>query len=292
MSNIDCDQIILYGLVAMFSIYIYKTMFDGNTTQQFTIGGQDNSDALAALAESNNNNAENIANQINNINSKITNSNMQNANMANNVNKNIQNTINNAMKNNTANMVNMANNSSNNLPSNSVSGNDIPANNSGYVPAEFKAPEPGTNMDSVPKSYEVGSTKADSCFPQDILSSDDLLPKADAEAIKQFTEDQSIGDGILKGVNFLGAGYHVGVNSVGQSLRNANLQLRSEPPNPQTQISPWLNSSIAPDLQRRPLELTESCAKAEGVDSPSEIPGETTNDGTLINDNNENLNSI
>ena len=56
-------------------------------------------------------------------------------------------------------------------------------------------------------------------------------------------------------VNFLKAGYHVGINTVGTSLRNANLQVRSEPPNPQNQVSPWLNSTISPDLMRVPLEI-------------------------------------
>ena len=65
-----------------------------------------------------------------------------------------------------------------------------------------------------------------------------------------------------KGVNFLDAGFHVGVNTVGQSLRNANLQLRSEPPNPQVAVSPWSNTTIGPDLQRKPLELNESCPGA------------------------------
>ena len=58
----------------------------------------------------------------------------------------------------------------------------------------------------------------------------------------------------------LDAGFHVGVNSVGQSLRNANQQLRAEPPNPQVQVSPWMMSSIGPDLLRRPLEDGEGCA--------------------------------
>ena len=39
-----------------------------------------------------------------------------------------------------------------------------------------------------------------------------------------------------------------------RDTRNSNLQLRSEPPNPQTQVSPWLNSTIEPDLIRRPLD--------------------------------------
>ena len=41
---------------------------------------------------------------------------------------------------------------------------------------------------------------------------------------------------------------------VNQSLRNANLNLRSEPPNPQVKVSPWLQTTIEPDLNRRPLE--------------------------------------
>ena len=57
--------------------------------------------------------------------------------------------------------------------------------------------------------------------------------------------------------NFLNAseaGRHMGVNTVGSSLRNANLQLRSEPANPRTNVSPWLQTTIEPDLERKPLE--------------------------------------
>ena len=63
------------------------------------------------------------------------------------------------------------------------------------------------------------------------------------------------GDGDLSQVNLLKAGHHMGIDTVGTSLRNANLQVRSEPPNPQAQVSPWGNSTITPDLMRVPLEL-------------------------------------
>jgi hypothetical protein len=56
-------------------------------------------------------------------------------------------------------------------------------------------------------------------------------------------------------MNFLEAGYHYGINTVGQTLRNANLQLRSEVPNPQVQVSPFLQTTIEPDLSRRVLEI-------------------------------------
>jgi hypothetical protein len=38
-------------------------------------------------------------------------------------------------------------------------------------------------------------------------------------------------------------------------MKNPNLQLRSEPPNPQLNIGPWNNSTFAPDLMRTPLEV-------------------------------------
>ena len=56
-------------------------------------------------------------------------------------------------------------------------------------------------------------------------------------------------DGLLK------AGYHIGIDSIGSSLRNANLQIRSEPPNPQVYVGPWNMSTITPDFMRPPLEI-------------------------------------
>jgi hypothetical protein len=37
------------------------------------------------------------------------------------------------------------------------------------------------------------------------------------------------------------------------------MQIRSEIPNPQNNVSPWLNSTLAPDLLRKPLEIGEDC---------------------------------
>ena len=60
----------------------------------------------------------------------------------------------------------------------------------------------------------------------------------------------------LKNVGMLNAGHHVGINTVGSSLRNANLQIRSEPVIPQTKnVGPWNNTTIEPDNLRRALEI-------------------------------------
>ena len=110
-------------------------------------------------------------------------------------------------------------------------------------------------------------TPTRSCYPQDSLSPKDLLPTDDAKNIGDFNKDYPISEGILKGVNFLEAGYQVGVNTVGQSLRNANRQIRSEPPNPQVSVSPWMNTTIGPDLDRQPVEVGEDCYASIGNNS-------------------------
>lgn len=80
----------------------------------------------------------------------------------------------------------------------------------------------------------------------------DLLP---ADQNNEWAKLNPTGAGDLNSVNLLKAGHHTGIDTVGSSLRNANLQVRSEPPNPTNQVSPWGNTTIEPDLMRVPLEL-------------------------------------
>ena len=90
------------------------------------------------------------------------------------------------------------------------------------------------------------------------LQAADLLPTDQAKAIQEFNIAKPIGEGILEDINSLKAGYHIGVDTVGQTLRNANRQVRSEPPNPQVNVSPWMNTTIAYDNMRKPLEIGEN----------------------------------
>jgi len=91
-----------------------------------------------------------------------------------------------------------------------------------------------------------------SCAKQQVVDPAELLPK---DANSEFSKLNPMGSGDLKNVSLLKAGWHIGINTVGQSLRNANLQLRSEPPNPQLNTGPWNQSTITGDMQRRPLEI-------------------------------------
>jgi len=124
-----------------------------------------------------------------------------------------------------------------------------------------RASEPmGNNEMSLPVQFNRTPSQ---CYPQNTLTAQDLLPVEESKEISEFNQNYPIGEGVIKGINFLSSGYHVGVNTVGQSLKNANRQLRSEPPNPQVSVSPWMNSSIGPDLLRRPLEVGDSCGKSQ-----------------------------
>jgi hypothetical protein len=86
------------------------------------------------------------------------------------------------------------------------------------------------------------------------LTAEDLLPLKQENTWTKVNPSAVTND--LKSHNFLVSKHHFGIDTVGQSLKNANLGLRSEPPNPQHTVSPWLQSSIDNrDHFRRPLEL-------------------------------------
>jgi hypothetical protein len=96
---------------------------------------------------------------------------------------------------------------------------------------------------------------ANDCFPKDRLTVDDLLPKDAANS--KWAQVAPSGKGNLNDQNFLTAGFNIGVDTVQSSLRNANLQLRSEPPIPKGDGWGIHMSTIDPDLMRKPLDTSE-----------------------------------
>lgn len=102
-----------------------------------------------------------------------------------------------------------------------------------------------TEMAGVP-SFTGNNSNASNQNPAD------LLPK---DSNSQWAQLNPQGKGVLNGVALLNPAQLIGINTVGQSLRNANLQLRSEFPNPQSNVGPWQQSTIEPDLFRVPFEL-------------------------------------
>jgi hypothetical protein len=134
--------------------------------------------------------------------------------------------------------------------------------NGPQVPQTYKAQVGETNNVIPAEEEEVGEFRtidydtkkmAGDCFPRDRLTATDLLPK-DAANSKWSTVAPS-GQGDIMDQNFLTAGYQIGVNTQGSSLRNANLQLRRDPVIAREKGGfGILESTIEPDLVRRPLD--------------------------------------
>jgi hypothetical protein len=94
--------------------------------------------------------------------------------------------------------------------------------------------------------------KPANCYPKDQINPSELLPN---DPNSKWAQVNPMGQGDIAGKNYLSAGALIGVNTIGQSLRNANYQLRSDPPNPQVKVSIWNQSTIEADVNRRPLEI-------------------------------------
>jgi len=87
---------------------------------------------------------------------------------------------------------------------------------------------------------------------QAVANPADLLPR---DTNSQWAALNPAGNGDLTNQNLLSATFLAGIDTVGNTMKNANLQLRSEPPNPQINVGPWNNSTFSPDLMRTPLEI-------------------------------------
>jgi hypothetical protein len=125
-----------------------------------------------------------------------------------------------------------------------------------YRDAQGASVNESTILNPNVKTTEMGAAYPgpfEGCFPkQKELKPEDLLPK---DMNTKWAQVNPTGQGMLADRNFLDAGHHVGINTVGQTLRNANYNVRSEIPNPQIKVSPWMQSTIDPDVGRKPLEI-------------------------------------
>lgn len=90
-------------------------------------------------------------------------------------------------------------------------------------------------------------------FPATVTNPADLLPRDENSAWA--SSNPGLKANGVQTPDLLQAGSLIGLDTIGQSLRNANLQLRSDPPIPHTNVGPWNNSTIEPDLIRAPFDI-------------------------------------
>jgi len=111
--------------------------------------------------------------------------------------------------------------------------------------------EPMDNLQSTPVSGSAANVNP-ALTP--VANPSDLLPK-DQNSQWAALNPNTMNQGDVLMPDLLQAGYHIGLDTIGQTLRNANLQLRSDPVIAKQSIGPWNQSTIEPDLGRVPLEL-------------------------------------
>jgi hypothetical protein len=119
-----------------------------------------------------------------------------------------------------------------------------------YAPMSYSA---GGN--SQPTENVQGRTPAgSSTYTSSTLSAGELLPKGEMGASWAAVNPASGAD--LKGQNFLDAGYHTNtvIAGVAQTNRNASWDVRSEQPNPQAAVGPFLNTTIEANPFKRGLD--------------------------------------
>lgn len=129
-------------------------------------------------------------------------------------------------------------------------GGDVDGGSNNYQPAHPEGENGGYANASGLNTDTYGLPP--SCSKQSVVDPKELLPQ---DNNSEFSKLNPSGAGDLMNVSLLKAGHHIGINTVGQSLRNANLQLRSEPPNPKMDVGPWNQTTISGDPYRRPLEI-------------------------------------
>jgi hypothetical protein len=92
-----------------------------------------------------------------------------------------------------------------------------------------------------------------------VATASELLP-SDQNSQWAALNPVSMNSGNIMSDNLLQAGYHIGLDTIGQTMKNANLQLRSDPIIPKVDVGPWNQSTYEPDYARVPLEIG-ACSK-------------------------------
>ena len=116
------------------------------------------------------------------------------------------------------------------------------------------------SMDTLP-SLPAASTSTQAPLPTDLFKTTDYASKSVANPSDLLPNDNqwSSLNPVMQNnpqlPDLLQAGYHIGLDTIGQTMKNANLQLRSDPVIPKKEVGPWNMSTIEPDLMRVPLEV-------------------------------------
>ena len=112
----------------------------------------------------------------------------------------------------------------------------------------FRLDSMETGTDTAPADTGVAAPPASIANPNELLPTDTNSQWAALNPVK-------MNQGSILNGDMLQAGHHIGLDTIGQTLKNPNLQLRSDPIIPKQEVGPWNQSTYEPDYGRIPLEV-------------------------------------
>jgi hypothetical protein len=121
-----------------------------------------------------------------------------------------------------------------------------------HITSEEKHNQPSPSSVDKPVKKHVQPVAQGGYSAQNVANPSDLLP---SDKNSQWASLNPVNQGNVNTPDLLQAGYHIGLDTIGQTLKNPNLQLRSDPIIPKKEIGPWNQSTYEPDLMRVPLEV-------------------------------------
>jgi hypothetical protein len=144
-----------------------------------------------------------------------------------------------------------------------TSGNVVPKQNSNIPGSEYSNDhdyDQSNNYDNSPvESFDNKNDMQQKITKptESVHNSSHLLP---LDQNSQWAALNPVNAGNVAMPDLLQAGYHIGLDTIGQTLRNANYQYRSDPIIPKVDIGPWNQSTIEADYGRVPLEIGQCAA--------------------------------
>lgn len=118
-----------------------------------------------------------------------------------------------------------------------------------------------TGTDSTAPSTTIPSVDASKPPMTPVIANPNELLPTDANSQWAALNPVNMNQGSILNGDMLQAGYHIGLDTIGQTLKNPNLQLRSDPIIPKQDVGPWNQSTYEPDYGRVPLEVGYGPAK-------------------------------
>lgn len=127
---------------------------------------------------------------------------------------------------------------------NNVIGNSETGDNDQFMPVD----ETG-DKHAVFKSNGAPCGSSQNCEPEELYDVDKMLPQeVNNDWFEVAPEPISV-----KNRHLINITKPIGIDTIGSSKKNASYDLRGAPNCPKTVVSPWLESSISPDTNLKPL---------------------------------------